>query len=97
MSLENSVVKCAFDKFGSCPPNMNSVFRSNSLCKLGRSFFDTSCEELARKLLGKVLIRKICRENPSDSDEPLILAVRIVETESYLGVLDGASHSFRGE
>lgn len=44
---------------------------------------------LMEKLTGKVLVRKL--ENGT------ILKGRIVETESYLGVEDKASHTYKGK
>jgi DNA-3-methyladenine glycosylase len=52
-----------------------------------RRFFDRDPREVARKLLGKVLIRK---------EYGRILAGRVVETEAYMGVTDAAAHSAAG-
>ena len=48
------------------------------------SFFTISATELAQKLLGKVLVRKI-------NDQ--IIKVKIVETEAYIGKIDRACHA----
>jgi DNA-3-methyladenine glycosylase len=45
---------------------------------------------LARKLLGRLLIRVL------DGEGGGTLAGRIVETEAYLGIKDAASHAYRG-
>ena len=55
--------------------------------KLPRDFYLLDTVTVARSLLGCVLWRKIDRE---------VLAVRIVETEAYLGANDAASHARRG-
>jgi DNA-3-methyladenine glycosylase len=52
-----------------------------------RRFFDRDPREVARALLGKVLIRR---------EGPRILAGRVVETEAYMGVTDAAAHSAAG-
>lgn len=52
------------------------------------AFFRRPAERVARELLGQVLVHRI-----GDVD----LAVRIVETEAYLGTGDRASHAWRGE
>ncbi|XP_050422713.1 DNA-3-methyladenine glycosylase-like [Adelges cooleyi] len=58
-----------------------------STCKrLAESFFNTSCEALAKNLLGKVLARRL--------NDGCIIKGRIVETESYLGGEDAASQSY---
>lgn len=57
--------------------------------RLRDSFFDVPCEELARKLLGKILVRRL--------DARTVLKGRIVETESYLGGDDKASKSYNGK
>jgi DNA-3-methyladenine glycosylase len=58
-----------------------------SLAPLPRSFYSRDPREVARELLGKLLIRR---------DGPTLLAGRIVEIEAYLGALDPGSHSYRG-
>lgn len=71
--------------------------KSDSLCnlnsgvslRLNHIFFKQPCIELAKNLLGKILVRKLT------SGE--ILKGIIVETESYLGVIDRASHSYNGK
>lgn len=58
--------------------------------RLGEGFYDAlSCEEMAKSLLGKVLVRRL--------DDNAVIRGRIVETESYLGGDDAASHSFNGK
>ncbi len=52
-----------------------------------RRFFDRDPREVARDLLGKLLIRR---------QGVRILAGRIVETEAYMGVTDAAAHSAAG-
>ncbi|CAG9857748.1 unnamed protein product [Phyllotreta striolata] len=56
--------------------------------RLNKEDLDLPCQELAIYLLGKVLVRKL--------EDDTILKGRIVETESYLGGEDKASHSFNG-
>ncbi|XP_050740050.1 DNA-3-methyladenine glycosylase-like [Eriocheir sinensis] len=51
-------------------------------------FFDQECVELARALLGKVLVRVV---------EGQRVSARVVETEGYLGGPDAASHSSGGK
>ena len=55
--------------------------------RLGRGFFEAPTEELARELVGRVLVRR----QPEGT-----LVGRIVETEAYLAEGDPASHSHRG-
>ena len=57
--------------------------------RLPRSFYDVPCEDLARKMLGKVL----CRDGPAG----VTLKARVVETEVYPGGDDRASHSYQGK
>lgn len=55
--------------------------------KYMRKDYNVPCLDLAKKLLGKILVRKI-----GDT----LLKGRIVETEAYLGNEDKASHSYNG-
>ena len=55
--------------------------------QLKRSFFDAPPEQVARELLGKILVREVAGHR---------LAGRIVETEAYLGEDDPAAHSASG-
>lgn len=67
----------------------SKYFKSNQ--RLDQTFFDNhSTKDLARKLLGQILCRRI-----ESSD--VILKGKIVETEAYLGSEDAASHSFKGK
>lgn len=69
----------------------SAYFSSNRVqCRkrLDAQFYDTPCEEMAKSLLGKVLVRKL---------DGIIVRGRIVETECYLGNEDAASHSYGGK
>jgi DNA-3-methyladenine glycosylase len=50
------------------------------------NFFMINADELAPKLLGKILVRKI-------NDQ--IIKVKIVETEAYNGSIDRACHAHK--
>ena len=63
--------------------------KSSSSNKLGRCFYDTPTEDLAKQLLGKLLYRVL--------DNGEVLCGRIVETEGYLGENDKACHAFGGK
>jgi hypothetical protein len=52
------------------------------------NFYDVPCEDLAKGLLGKILVRRL--------NDGTVLKGRIVETECYLGGEDRASHSYKG-
>lgn len=62
---------------------------TSSSLQFKENFYDVPCEQLARTLLGKILVRQL--------DNGQVLKGRIVETECYLGGDDQASHSFRGK
>ena len=55
--------------------------------RCGREFFDRPCEDLARDLLGCVLVR-VCEGEECRG--------KVVETEAYLGGEDRAAHSYNG-
>lgn len=57
--------------------------------RLRDSFFDVPCVQLAKRLLGQTLVRVL--------NDGTVLKGKIVETESYLGKEDKASHSFCGK
>jgi DNA-3-methyladenine glycosylase len=59
------------------------------LSTLPRSFYERPTEEVARALLGKLIVRR-----PEDGGR--VRLARIVEVEAYLGVRDAASHARRG-
>ncbi|MPC42199.1 DNA-3-methyladenine glycosylase-like [Portunus trituberculatus] len=56
--------------------------------KLTEEFYDQECVALAKALLGKVMVRVV---------EGRRVSARVVETESYLGGPDQASHSCGGK
>lgn len=58
------------------------------LNRLKDSFFDVPCEDLAKRLLGKILVRRI--------NDGTVLKGRVVETECYPGGEDKASCSYNG-
>ena len=57
------------------------------LKKLTRSFFQRPAEDVARALIGKILVRRLPGK---------LLRARLVETEAYLGPDDLASHASKG-
>lgn len=56
--------------------------------KLPREFYHQDGVSLAKALLGKVLVHK--------TDEGITKGI-IVETESYMGIIDAAAHSYKGK
>ncbi|MFR7353824.1 DNA-3-methyladenine glycosylase [Anaerococcus obesiensis] len=54
---------------------------------LDRKYFRKNTLDLAKDLLGNILVRKI---------DGQIIRAKIVETEAYLGVNDRACHTFLG-
>jgi len=59
-----------------------------SFNKRGRNFFKKSAEYVGRGILGDLLV--------VNTNNKLLIG-KIVETESYLGIKDDASHSFNGK
>ena len=59
-----------------------------TLRRLGRDFYERWAVNVARDLLGKLLIRRI---------DGKVLMGRIVEVEAYRGSDDPASHAYRGK
>lgn len=57
-------------------------------CVLPQSFYERGTEEVARELLGKILVRRLKGED---------LMGIIVETEAYFGADDPASRAFHGK
>ena len=55
---------------------------------LAHAFFSQNAEAVARELVGKILVRM--------TDEGVVLRVRIVETEAYVGTHDLACHAAKG-
>lgn len=56
--------------------------------RLSRRFYGVDCQALAKRLLGKILVRRLA--------DGTVLKCRVVETECYLGCDDQASHSYNG-
>ncbi|GAA6091392.1 DNA-3-methyladenine glycosylase isoform X2 [Tachysurus ichikawai] len=72
-------------------PSCSQYFpsKADNGARLRSDFFNQPCVDLAKALLGKVLVRR-----HSDGTE---LRGRVVETEAYLGGEDKASHSAGGK
>jgi len=57
------------------------------IMKLGPSFFQRPCLEVAEDLVGKILVHRV---------EDTVLCARILETEAYCGTDDTACHVHKG-
>lgn len=55
---------------------------------LKKDFYNDSALNLAKSLLGKVLVREV---------DGKVLKAKIVETEAYIGAIDKASHAYNGK
>src|SRR4051812_7480234 len=60
---------------------------TQAIAPLGRAFYSRSAEELAKRLIGKILVHRV-----GDRE----FRARIVETEAYVGEHDLACHASRG-
>ncbi len=76
-------------QFSEFLPGATGISRSprRSISLLKDEFFDADPRKVARKLLGKLLIRRTARG---------LLIGRVVETEAYLGTGDAAAHAVAG-
>ncbi len=63
---------------------------------LSRSFFAQSTLQVARELLGALVVRILGpSEVPGGGSQPAVLVAKLVEVEAYLGPQDPASHAYR--
>lgn len=67
--------------------------RAQSNARLSKDFYQVPCEDLAKNMLGQILVRALPGEG---GKEEMAMKGLIVETEAYLGGSDKASHSFGG-
>src|SRR5204862_323246 len=65
----------------------NTMPNSAGGAKLGKDFFSQPAIDVARQLLGSIMIRRIGRK---------IRRARVMEIEAYLGPVDLASHASKG-
>ncbi|XP_078692285.1 uncharacterized protein LOC144922397 isoform X1 [Branchiostoma floridae x Branchiostoma belcheri] len=70
----------------STSPYFSNDTTSSCNARLLYSLYDQKCLDLAKALLGKVIVRKL--------DDGSVVSGMIVETEAYCGRDDKASHSF---
>ncbi|XP_075231581.1 putative 3-methyladenine DNA glycosylase [Lycorma delicatula] len=83
---------CTDESSSKCDNSRNNLIGMNNISSMNRvkdAFYDIPCIELAKRLLGKVLVRI--------DDDGTVLKGKIVETESYLGGDDKASFSYNGK
>jgi len=64
--------------------------------RLPKEFYLCSAPELAPKLLGKLLCRKIIFTDANKTHQEKIIKLRITETECYFGESDTACHASKG-
>ncbi len=62
---------------------------------LGADFFARSTLEVARELVGALVVRVLQPGEVREAEEGAVLVARLVEVEAYLGPLDPASHAYR--
>jgi DNA-3-methyladenine glycosylase len=70
------------------PRRHNNIPHPRSLIPINKSFYEVTPLQLAKKLVGTLLIRDIDGE---------LLVARIIETEAYGGSKDPASHAYGGK
>ena len=74
---------------GAVARDLSALLGSASLTtRLDRGFFARDTQTVARELLGKLIVSRVCPGQPR--------VARIVEVEAYLGERDAASHARRG-
>ena len=71
-----------------------ALIKNNFESRLNDQFFNEPCIALAKKLLGKFLVRKLSAANGNLAE---LCACKIVEVEAYPGGTDKASHSYNGK
>jgi DNA-3-methyladenine glycosylase len=82
--------------------NTNTAFKTStpSLSPLPIKFYERRTDDVAKDLLGKLLVRKISNENLRDRapghTHDIYITGRIVEVEAYFGPGDPASHACKG-
>ncbi|XP_075035980.1 DNA-3-methyladenine glycosylase isoform X2 [Mixophyes fleayi] len=89
--LDSTVLKKEMDGvvIKSEKDSVTSKYFKNEMTRHLYNFYDKTCIQLAKSFLGQILVRRL-----PDGTE---LRGRIVETESYLGGEDEASHSRGGK
>lgn len=68
-------------------PRCSFLYQGKIVKKLKRAFFQQEAEELARALIGTVLVHRVNGKE---------YRARIVETEAYVGTHDLACHASKG-
>ena len=74
-------------------PRQEHVCLPSNLTRVDVGFFDGSTVDVARRLIGAYLVRRIPEPEPNAGT---VVAGRIVETEAYLPLVDPACHGYRG-
>lgn len=89
-----SVVKLRSKRATTSTLESDKRFKTQPSERLGKDFYQVLCEDLARNLLGQILVRAL-PAGEGDKGE-MVMKGEIVETEAYLGGSDKASHSHGG-
>ncbi len=72
------------------PSSLSATVPMARRIRLDEVFFNQEATQLAKALLGKILVRSV--DNPNGGEQ---ICGRIVETEAYLGMEDKGSHTFQ--